>query len=303
MDAKEAARSLSICKLCPRNCGADRAVFPGACGVGEEVMLARAARHFGEEPCLAGEGGSGAVFFSGCSLGCVFCQNAPISGKDPFGKPVTEERLARIFLELQAEGAETIDLVTAAHFTPAVVCALGRVKDKLNIPVVWNSGGYEKPETLKLLEGLVDIYLPDFKFASPDLAARLCRAPDYPQVAQAAIEEMFRQTGACRFDEDGKLKRGVLVRHLVLPGGKADSLAVLELLKRLFPDPSVIRLSLMRQYTPMPSCPAPALSRRVTGVEYERVLERAAKLGFEGYSQEKESIGTAAIPAFDGTGV
>lgn len=294
---------MSLCTLCPRRCGVDRALFRGACHVPQALTVARAALHFGEEPCLASEGGSGAVFFSGCALGCVFCQNADISGKDPFGVEVSEERLCEILLDLQAQGAENIDLVTASHFIPALARVLRQVRGKLKIPVVFNSGGYDTPQQLRLLEGLVDVYLPDMKFASPALAARLCRAPDYPEVAQAALRAMYRQTGECTFDENGKLLRGLLIRHLVLPGHTDDSLSVLDCLHRLFPDKRAIRLSLMRQFTPMDTCREKDLARALTTLEYRRVTKRAAELGFLGYTQERCCVGRDAIPCFDATGV
>lgn len=295
---------MSLCTLCPRKCGADRAVTRGACHAGETLTLARAALHGGEEPCLAPGGRSGAVFFSGCALGCVFCQNDVISSKTPVGFEVEEEKLCEILLRLQEEGAENIDLVTASHFAPAVARVLERVKENLSVPVIFNCSGYESVEQLRLLDGLVDVYLPDFKFFSPFVSARLCRAADYAEVCQKALLEMYRQCGACVFDDAGKLMRGVLVRHLVLPTYSQDSLDVLSALSFLFEDVCSVRLSLMRQYTPMPACGAyPELSRPVTTLEYERVVRRAAELGFSGYVQEKSSVGTAKIPIFDGTGV
>lgn len=294
---------MSRCTLCPRACGVDRDVSLGACRATSRLTLSRAALHDGEEPCLSPNGKSGAVFFSGCALGCVFCQNDAISGRDPYGIEVDEDRFCEILLDLQSQGAENLDLVTGDHFIPLLAAALRRVRPKLSVPVIFNCSGYETVEQLRLLEGLVDIYLPDFKFASSTLAARLCRAADYPRVAAAALSEMHRQVGDCVFDKDGKLLSGLLIRHLVLPSYADDSLAVLSVLDELFPDKESVRLSLMRQFTPMSSCREPDLQRPLTSLEYRRVTARAEELGFLGYVQEKSSVGADAIPLFDGTGV
>ncbi len=294
---------MSLCTLCPRACGVDRERSLGACRATARLTLSRAALHGGEEPCLSPRGKSGAVFFSGCALGCVFCQNDIISGADPFGVEVAEERFCEILLDLQEQGAENLDLVTGDHYVPQIASALRRVRSRLHIPVIFNCSGYETVEQLRLLEGLVDIYLPDFKFASDKLAARLCRAPDYPRVAREAIREMHRQVGDCVFDGEGKLLSGLVVRHLVLPNHTDNSLEVLSVLDSLFPDKSSVRLSLMRQFTPMPACREADLSRPLTSLEYRRVTECAEKLGFLGYVQERSSAGLEAIPLFDGTGV
>lgn len=294
---------MSVCTLCPRRCAVDRAISRGACHAGEEITLARVGLHAGEEPCLAPRAKSGAVFFSGCALGCVFCQNHEISSSEPFGTEVSAARFEELLLGLQEQGAENLDLVTADHFILQISECLRRVKEHLKIPVVYNCSGYETPKQLRLLEGLVDVYLPDFKFATSSLAARLCRAADYPEVAEQALGEMYRQTGPVTFDGEGKLVRGVLVRHLVLPNHTDDSKAVLDTLSRLFSDKTAIRLSLMRQFTPMPTCTEEDLARPLTTLEYKRVTEYAAALGFCGYVQEKSSVGFEAIPVFDGTGV
>lgn len=294
---------MSLCTLCPRECGVDRAKTRGACHVGERITLARAALHAGEEPCLSPQKKSGAVFFSGCALGCVFCQNAPISAPRPVGREVTEEEFSAILLRLQNEGAENLDLVTGSHFVPQIARALRAIKADLHVPVVFNCSGYEKPETLASLTGLVDVYLPDFKFSSSALSARLCRAEDYSAVAERALLEMFSQVGPCTFDENGKLLQGLVIRHLILPSHASDSLAVLETLDRLFPNKNDVRLSLLRQFTPMPTCRESDLSRPLTTLEYHRVVRRAAELGFLGYTQEKSSVGHDAIPVFDGEGV
>lgn len=294
---------MKLCTLCPRRCALPRASARGACHSGEKITLARVGLHGGEEPCLAPHQKSGAVFFSGCALGCVFCQNHEISGHAPFGIEVEEEHFCKLLLDLQKQGAENVDLVTGDHFILQIAPCLQRVRQELKIPVVFNCSGYETPEQLRLLQGLVDVYLPDFKFSDPALAARLCRAPDYPEVARAALLEMYRQVGDCRFDKEGKLLRGLVVRHLVLPSHTDDSLAVLDALDGLFENKAAIRLSLMRQFTPMPTCAEAELSRPVTSLEYNRVANYAAVLGFLGYTQEKSSVGYKAIPVFDGTGI
>lgn len=290
---------MSFCMLCPRGCGADRAAGEvGLCHTASEILVARAAPHHFEEPPISGIRGSGTVFFSGCSLGCIFCQNAAIS-RSAVGTPVSEAELAELCLKLAETGVHNLNLVTATHYTDRVARVLEKIKPRLKIPVVWNSSGYESPETLRLLEGLVDIYLPDFKYASGELSLALSGAPDYAEVASAALGEMYRQVGAVRFDGEGLLKKGVVVRHLVLPGYRADSMAVLGILAKLLPV-SDVRLSLMRQYTPdfAPKSAPKHLLRRVTAFEYDSVLEKAASLGFLGFSQEKAAASAAYTPDF-----
>ncbi len=223
-----------ICTLCPRNCGVERTAESGAgvCRMGTQPKIARAALHMWEEPCISGTRGSGAVFFSGCGLRCVFCQNEAISQQGE-GKIVTPARLAEIFRELEAQGAHNINLVTAAHFVPAVLEALSLYRP--NIPIVYNSSGYESIETLRMLSGVVDIYLPDYKYIDPNMAAMLSGARDYPDVAFAAIAEMIRQTGAPVYDENGMMQRGTLIRHLVLPGLTGDSMKILTRIRDEFP--------------------------------------------------------------------
>lgn len=289
-----------ICKLCPRLCGVDRDKTAGRCGVrGFLPVVARAALHFGEEPCFGKR--VGAVFFSGCALGCSFCQNRAITSF-PVGKRVSVERLCEIFLELQAQGAQALDLVTGSHFAPAIARSLDLARERLKIPVIWNGSGYESEEILDLLRGRVQIHLADFKFASAETAARFCGAPDYPAVAQNAIERILRDTGPCEFDENGVLRRGVVVRHLVLPGCVGDSLRVLAQLDRLVPDKRTILLSLLRQYTPV-GANKPPLDRRVTTLEYEKAVRAAQSFGFLGYTQDRSSASASEIPVFDGTGV
>lgn len=268
-----------------------------------QIRVARAALHYWEEPCISGTEGSGAVFFAGCSLGCVFCQNTAIS-RGGHGEIVSEERLAQIFLKLQEEGANNINLVTAGHYLPAVAESLRRAKEGgLRIPVVYNSSGYENAETLQMLEGLIDIYLPDMKYMDEELAESYSHAKDYPQAAKEAVAEMVRQCPVYEFDERGIMKRGVIVRHLLLPGHVKDSKAVLKYLYETYRDQ--IYISIMSQYTPMPQIGTyPELNRRVTKREYERLLDYAIELGIErGFFQEGDPVGESFIPAFDGEGV
>ncbi len=290
------------CTLCPRRCGADRTTGRGQCGMGARIQVARAALHTGEEPCLCGARGAGAVFFSGCALHCVFCQNAEIS-QGGFGRAISTARLSEIFLRLQDEGAQTLDLVSPTHFAPQIARALERAKPRLRIPVVYNSGGYDSLEALRMMEGLVEIYLPDLKYKDAALAARYSGAADYFEVAQAAVQEMYRQAGPVQRGESGVLQRGLMVRHLLLPGCRKDSMAVLEALSRLVP-PKRILLSLMSQYTPCYRAAAyKEIDRRVTDFEIDSVREYAVQLGFEGYGQARSAASAGYTPAFDLTGV
>ncbi|MCR5678423.1 MAG: radical SAM protein [Agathobacter sp.] len=298
---------LELCNLCHRNCGVDRhAKQIGFCGMTDELRIARAALHFWEEPCISGTNGSGAVFFSGCSLRCIYCQNHEIANGNR-GIAVSDERLSDIFLELQEQGAHNINLVTPGHYIPQIKEALLRAKEfGLSVPIVYNTGSYENPEALKTLEGLVDIYLPDFKYMDSKLAQAYSKAPDYPAVAQAAIAEMVRQTGPCRFEaEPGEslMTRGTMVRHLVLPGALDNSKQVLEYLYRTHGDR--IYISLMNQYTPLNRIEAyPQLNRKVTEEEFEEVFSYLCDLGIEnGYVQEGETAEESFIPSFDGEGV
>ena len=289
-----------ICTLCPRNCGVERTAESGAgvCRMGTQTKIARAALHMWEEPCISGTRGSGAVFFSGCGLRCVFCQNEAISQQGE-GKIVTPARLAEIFRELEAQGAHNINLVTAAHFVPAVLEALSLYRP--NIPIVYNSSGYESIETLRMLSGVVDIYLPDYKYIDPNMAAMLSGARDYPDVAFAAIAEMIRQTGAPVYDENGMMQRGTLIRHLVLPGLTGDSMKILTRIRDEFPG---IPVSLMGQYTPCGrALSIPGMDRKIKKKEYARVLAHMEAIGLDGYRQELGSADGAFIPSFDETGV
>ncbi len=296
---------LKECRLCPRECGVNRlAGQKGRCGaVGEKVKVARAALHYWEEPCISGSRGSGAVFFSYCPLGCVYCQNREISRGDA-GKEIPVSRLAEIFLELQGKQAHNINLVTPTHYVPQIVLALREAKEKgLSIPVVFNCGGYEKPETLKLLEGLVDVWLPDFKYVSTEHAAKYSGAADYLENAKAALSEMVRQAGKPVFDIHGIMTRGVIVRHLVLPGMSKESKKILRYLHRTYGDR--IYLSIMSQFTPLENVKDyPEIDRTVTESEYENLLDFAMNIGIENaYIQEGGTADESFIPPFDCEGV
>lgn len=293
------------CRICPRSCGADRAGGEtGFCGVaGEEIYAARAALHLWEEPCISGESGSGAVFFTGCPLRCVYCQNYHIARAE-VGRAISVRRLAEIFLELQAEGAANINLVTPTHYTYSIIEAVNLARDKgLVLPIVYNCGGYEKVETLRDLEGIVDIYLTDFKYLDPRPARDYSRAPDYPEVARAALAEMVRQQPALQYDEKGLLQKGVIVRHLLLPGEVLGAKAVVRYLYRTYGDNII--LSLMSQYTPLPQvAEIPALNRKVTEREYRSLTDYAAGLGVSRcYIQEGDPAQESFIPAFDFEGL
>ena len=280
------------CQLCPRRCGADRTRDQrGRCGCPDTALVARSMIHKWEEPVLAGDVGSGAIFFGGCTMGCVYCQNRAISG-GPVGEKADSARLRQIMEDLIAQGAENIDLVTPTHFLPTILPAL---EPKLPVPVVYNCGGYERVETLKLLGGKVDIYLPDLKYADNRLARALSDAPDYFRVATAAIREMVRQVGPVQWDGD-RVKRGVIVRHLILPGFVDNSLKVLDWLGESFA-PGEILVSLMRQYTPMPGLPTP-LDRPVTDEEYDAVLSWMYLNDLEGFTQEADAADSCFIPDF-----
>ena len=298
------------CTLCPRACGADRAAGQtGLCGAGDTLRAARAALHHWEEPCLSGAPeaptGSGTVFFNGCALGCCYCQNYGIS-QEGQGRPLTEARLAEIFLELQAKGAKNINLVTATQWLPWVLPALDSARRRgLRLPVVYNTGGYETVQTVQALAGYVDIWLTDFKYDSPALAAELSRAGNYPAVADRALRAMLRQTGAPVYDPEGYLRRGVIVRHLVLPGQAADSQAVLRRLAAVRRQEEVsFLLSLMSQFTPFYHAADHGLGRRITSYEYRKVVDAALALGLtDGYMQEKSSAREEYTPPFDGEGL
>ena len=288
------------CTLCPRACGADRETGVGFCGVSEKIKIARAALHMWEEPCISGKNGSGTIFFSGCPLHCVFCQNDVISCGDR-GKEISEERLRQICFELKSKGAHNINLVTPMHFAPRIRAALLPIKKELALPIVVNTGGYDSLKQLSCFEGLADIYLPDFKFSSPDLAALASHAPDYPQVCEEALVEMLRQVGPPVFDSQGILQKGLVIRHLILPSHRKDSIAALYRLAALF-SPDQFLISLMSQFSPRQDA-APPFHRSITTFEQQSVLQIAKDLGFVGYFQDRASASNDYIPPFDLTGV
>lgn len=287
------------CTLCPRTCGADRSVRLGYCGAGDAIRLARAMPHHWEEPCISGTRGSGTIFFSGCTLRCVFCQNRVISTEN-FGKAVSAERFRQICFELKAQGVHNINLVTPDAYAELIVPILAEIKGELDLPIVLNCGGYLSERQLELFSRVVDVWLPDFKYADGDLAARLSGAGDYPEVALAALREMAKRAGKPVFDEDGLLQSGVLVRHLVLPGERKNSIAAVKRLAEAFQKDEIL-LSLMAQYTPNGAEGAP--NRRITTFEYESVLKAVAAAGFEGYCQSPESAKSQYTPDFDLQGV
>ncbi len=316
--------NLTSCRLCPRNCGVNRYEKAGYCGARADIRAAKAMIHQGEEPCLlgvpeeaAGQGdasarggehrsGAGAIFFTGCNLRCVFCQNFEISWENQ-GKEISSERLGQIMLELQDQGAACIDLVTPTPYLLHIKEALEAVKSQLKIPVVYNCGGYEEPQALRQLEGLIEIYLPDLKYFDKAIAAKYSGCADYFEKASAALQEMYRQVGPAEFDEDGQMRKGLLVRHLVLPGAYKDSMELMEWLGEAFPAGS-IRISLMSQYTPFGRVLREPerykeLSRRVTTFEYNKVIDRALECGLDGYSQQRSSSTMALRPDFDGAGL
>ncbi len=286
---------LKHCTLCPRRCGADRTAGVGYCGAPGEVRVARAALHRWEEPCISGERGSGAVFFAGCPLHCVFCQNHAISG-GAGGRTLTTGELSRAFLDLQAQGAHNINLVSPTQYIPAIAEALRAVRGELHVSVVYNTGGYERAESLRSLAGLVDVYLPDIKYFNPALSKAYANAPDYFDCAMNALREMFAQVGRPVMRK-GLLMRGMLVRHLVLPGCRRDSIAIVRTLSEAFSSEDFL-FSLMRQYTPMPGVPR-SLARTITTFEYESVADEVLRAGFNGFFQDPGSATDAYIPAFD----
>lgn len=298
------------CRMCPRVCGADRAAgLAGYCGADDKLVVARAALHHWEEPCLSGAPedarGSGTVFFSGCALRCCYCQNYPIS-QQGVGKAITAQHLAEIFLRLQQNGARNLNLVTATQYLPWVLEALESARSSgLALPVVYNTGGYETVETVKALDGYVDVWLADFKYASPNLADRLSSARDYPAVAEAALRQMLIQTGAPVYDAEGFLQRGVIVRHLALPGCTEDSFAVLQTLARIRKETGIPFVpSLMSQFTPFYKAAERGLGRRITTYEYRKVIDEAIRLGLtDGYMQEKSSAREEYTPPFNLEGV
>jgi len=295
---------MALCNLCPRNCGADRDVgYVGYCGMTSEIEASKAYLHMWEEPCISGVKGSGTVFFNGCNLRCIYCQNRSISrGKG--GKSLTAEELSRVFLSLQEKGAHNINLVTPTHFAMAIKEAVtGARRMGLIIPVVYNTGGYESTETLKAIENQVDIYLPDFKYNNADTAQKYSKAPDYPEVAKKALEEMVRQKSKVILDSEGIAKSGVIVRHLLLPGNLKNSKSVVEYLYKTYGDS--IYISIMNQYTPIDVFPDyPELSETPSKREYAKLVDYALSLGItNAYIQDPGSSDSVFIPDFDMEGI
>ena len=289
--------------LCPRKCGVDRSVVTGFCGAGNEVIIARASLHKWEEPCISYKNGAGTVFFSGCNLHCCFCQNNKISN-ELFGKIISDEKLADIFLSLQDMGADNIDLVTPTHFINNIINALDKVKHKLSIPVVYNCGGYELVDTIKKLNGYIDIYLPDIKYFSPDISAKYSNAPDYFEAASDAVLAMISQVGKLCFNDEGGLMKGTVIRHMVLPSHRHDSIDIMDWIAENTSSNDVL-VSIMNQYTPFDfiSDEYPELKRRITKMEYNSVVDHAAELGINGFSQQKSSASEEYVPDFDLTGI
>lgn len=287
----------SECKLCPRECGVDRHISTGFCGQSDKLRIARADLHFWEEPCISGTRGSGTVFFSGCTLQCCFCQNHEISQENK-GYDITVNELADIFIDLQNKGAHNINLVSPTPHVPKIIEALDMVKDKLDIPIVYNCGGYESVDTIKMLEGYVDIYIPDFKYFSDEYSKRYSKCDNYCETTVSAVKEMVKQVGKPEFDDSGIMQKGVIIRHLVLPTLRKDSANAVKAIAENF-DADQVLLSIMSQYVPMhKSFDFKELSRRVSTFEYNFVLDLAGELGFKGFSQERGSANSAYIPEF-----
>lgn len=299
---------LKSCTLCPRKCGINRTEAMGYCGASDKIEVSKIMLHQWEEPCISGCGkhrGSGAVFFTHCPLGCIYCQNRDISGRWASGQILTEEQLADRFLQLQELGAYNINLVTPTHYTVQLIHTVNIARNKgLVLPIVWNTGGYERPETIALLLGTADIFLTDFKYLSHALSGEFSHAPDYGENCLASLPVMLKIAGKPSFDEDGMMRKGVIIRHLVLPGCRNDSVEVLRKIASIIP-PEDVKLSLMSQYTPefftLPENPSPSvrkLSRRITSFEYDFVEEAAIRLGFDGYTQKKTSATSRYTPDF-----
>ena len=294
--------NLQKCLLCPRKCSVDRAKKLGFCGVSDKIRVARASLHLWEEPCISGENGAGTVFFSGCNLACVYCQNSKIS-LGGFGKEITPKRLREIFFELIEKGAHNVELVTPTHFIPQIIEAL---TPKLPVPVIYNCGGYEDVQALKKLDGLIDVYMPDMKYSIDAVAEKYSKAKDYPQKNLAAINEMYAQVGDCQFDENGLIKKGVVVRHLILPNNALNTKGVIKNFAEISKGRKML-FSLMAQYTPCENLDKnkyPELSKPITERELlsaQNFLERFPEI--EGYVQEISSATEIYIPDFDGSGI
>ncbi|MBR4858058.1 MAG: radical SAM protein [Clostridia bacterium] len=288
------------CSICPRNCGADRSVNTGVCGAGDKIKIARAAPHYWEEPCLSGENGSGTVFFSGCNLGCVFCQNYDVSHR-AYGAELSDIQLMRTFDKLIEKGVHNLNLVTPSHYVPQLARVLREYKSP--VPIVYNSSGYEKADTLKMLEGLIDIYLPDIKYFDSAPALKYSGAADYFEYASSAVLEMYRQVGGVQLDENGIAKKGIIIRHLVLPGNISQAVKVFGWVRDNLPEDTYI--SVMRQYTPFgKATEMPPVNRRLSSREYAIVKQKILAMGFENcYFQSPESAKESFIPNFNLEGV
>ena len=296
---------MALCNICPRNCSVDRrAGRIGACHSPYDFSVSKIMLHEWEEPCFVGESGAGTVFFSGCNLGCIYCQNKKIS-RGGCGEIMTDAELEAAIFSLEERGAACIEFVTPTHYSDRLCSLLSKIKHRISVPIVWNSGGYESVETLRSLDGLIDIYMPDFKYFSPDIAKKYSFAEDYCRVALDALREYVRQVGKPRYDESGMLMRGVIVRHLILPSHRSDSIKILELIAKEIGAENVI-LSLMGQYTPDfyleesegAETVYKNLCRRITSFEYDSVLRAAQKLGFDGYFQSLSSASKRYTPDF-----
>ncbi|MBP5431166.1 MAG: radical SAM protein [Ruminococcus sp.] len=294
---------MNNCMLCPRKCGADRTTSRGFCGAGNKTIVARASLHKWEEPCISYKNGAGTVFFSGCNIHCCFCQNNKISNK-LFGKEISVRELADIFLSLQEKGADNIDLVTPTHFVPNIITALDIVKHKLIIPVVYNCGGYESCKTIDLLDGYIDIYLPDIKYFSSDISQKYSNAPDYFEVSSTAVRAMIKQIGSLQYNSEGGLIKGTIIRHLVLPSHRHDSMKIIEWIAGNTSSDDVL-VSIMNQYTPFDfiSDEHIELKRHVTKMEYNSVVNYAAELGIKGFTQQKSSASEEYVPDFNLIGI
>ena len=291
------------CRLCPRKCGVNRYINHGFCGTGTDILAAKASLHQWEEPCISYRNGAGTVFFSGCNLHCCFCQNNKISNEF-FGKKLNTAELSDVFLSLQDKGADNIELVTPTHFVPDIINALDRVKHRLEIPVIYNSGGYELTETIEFLNGYIDIYMPDIKYFSPEVSARYSNAPDYFEYASSAVLSMISQAGKPVYNEHGGLIKGVLIRHMVLPSLRHDSMKIMDWIAENIPADSAL-VSIMNQYTPFDFTDEKfsEIKRRVTKMEYNSVVRHAVSLGINGFTQQASSSSVKYVPDFDLAGL
>ncbi len=288
------------CNACPRGCNTDRTSGTGFCKSEDKIKIARASRHFWEEPCISGTNGSGTVFFSGCNMHCVYCQNEKISG-GALGEDFTDEEVKELFLKISKSGVHNINLVTPTHFAPRLSKIIAPLKDEIKIPIVYNCSGYENASFIEKLEGVVDIFLTDFKYKSSDISKRYSFCPDYFDVAIKALEKMIKVTGKPQFDGD-IMTKGVVVRHLILPSHKDDSIDILRELYERFGNESFL-VSLMSQFTPKEKCrDFPEINRKLTSLEYKRVCDSFEKLGFKGFVQERSSATEDYIPNFEDKG-